>query len=256
MIDANTKMARSITAAAVLAAAACHSIMNWKFGQSIGATDFEKNVFSVFGAALDVCKVFALAFAAYAWEKGRRAKAAACILVWMTTVVYSGVAAVGFAALSRDTVVASRTSDVADYTANAAELARLLDQMEKARANPMFAETYGCTEYVKGAARGEARKRAEFCSAYWRADVERGTLKPKIKASTATEADPQTALIARATGLTRGTIATALAILLAVVAEIVSALGTWTFSTSRRRPQREKAEGRKVQKPKLVVNNE
>jgi hypothetical protein len=255
MIDANSKMARSITAAAVLTAAACHSVMSWRFGQSLGATELEKNIFSVFGGALDVCKVFALAFAAYAWEKGRKAKAAACLVVWATTVVYSGVAAMGFAALSRDTIVAGRTSDVAEYKATAAELNRLLAQMEAARANPMFAETYGCTEYAKGAARGEARKRAEFCSAYWRADLDRAALRPQIKATTATEADPQAALMARVLGTSRETMATALAIFLAVVAEIVSALGTWTFSTSRRKPERPKAAAREPRKPQLVVSN-
>src|SRR5262245_60620516 len=104
MIDANSRSARCLATLAILIAAACTCTMNWHFGQSLGATEVERHVYSTFGVALDVAKVFGLAFAAHAWEKRRRAKALACVVVWVFAVAYSFAAGMGFAALTRDTV--------------------------------------------------------------------------------------------------------------------------------------------------------
>lgn len=254
LVDANTKTARMVACAAVLVAAGCHSTMSWKFGQSLGSNDAEKLVFSVFGASLDVAKVFALAFAVHSWDRRRHIKAACCILVWLTTVAYSGAAALGFAALSRDTVVAGRTSDVTDYRAHTSEQKRLTEQMEQARLNPLFTASYGCTDYNRNAVRGEARKVAELCSGYWRADNVLAELKPQVKSATLTETDPQAALMARITGYPRETVAVALAVFLAGVAEIVSAVGTWVFSSSRRKPDKREAKERDNPKQDATVS--
>ena len=255
MIDASSKTARAIATGAVFAAAIVHSTMSATFGWSLGGHDAERYLFAGFSVAVDICKVFALAFAALAFERGRWAKGACCILVWATTVTYSGAAALGFAALSRDTVVASRTSHVDDYAYNAAEKKRLTAQMEAGRSNPLFAETYGCTEYSRSATKGEARKKAEFCSAYWRAAAALDDIKPQIKSAALTDADPQTALMAKISGYPREVVAVGLAIFLAIVAEIVSALGTFVFSSSRRKPDRRERKERVPSKPKLVVSN-
>jgi hypothetical protein len=238
MLDASTKSARSVATAAVLVCAVVHSTMNFKFGLSLSHDPVERYIFAVFGVAIDVTKVFALAFVAYAWDHGRRVKAIMCLVVWATTVTYSTTAAIGFAALARDSVVAVRSSDVNDYKANIAEQKRLSEQMEAARANPLFTESYGCTEYNKNATKGVARKTAELCSGYWRAANATDELKPQVRSASLTDADPQTALLAKITGQSRETVAIGLAVFLAAVAEIVSALGTWTFSASRRKPER------------------
>lgn len=255
MIDANSKTARTIATAAVLVAASVHSCMNARFGWNLGSHDFERYLFAAFGVAVDICKVFALAFAAHAWERRRKAKAVCCVVVWATAVVYSGVAALGFAALARDTVVASRSSSVDDYRHNTAEQKRLTAQMEAGRASPIFGETYGCTDYNKAATKGADRKKAEFCHLYWRAAASLDEIKPQIRSATLTDADPQIAIMARISGYPRETIATALAIFLAGVAEVVSALGTWTFSKSFRKPVRNEAAHDQLARPKLVVSN-
>jgi hypothetical protein len=221
--------------------------MNYRFGLSLSPDPIEKYVFGVFSVAVDVAKVFALAFAAYAFERGRWIKGAFGILVWATTVTYSMAAAVGFAALARDQVVAGRSADVTDYKANVAEQKRLSEQMEQARTNPLFTETYGCTEFSRTATKGVERKKAELCSGYWSAANAIQEIKPQVRAATMTDADPQTALLARVTGYARENVAIGLAVWLAIVAEIVSALGTWTFSASRRKPERRVVQGGKLQ---------
>jgi hypothetical protein len=228
--------------------------MNAKFGWSMSHDIFERSIFAGFGIATDIVKVFALAFAAFAWERARYAKAAACLIIWGATVAYSGAAALGFAALARDTVVASRTSDVDDYQAASSERKRLMAQMEQARANPLFAESYGCTEYNKATTKTVERKKAELCHLYWRADLALAEIKPQIKAATLTQADPQTAIMAKVFGLQKETAAIGLALFLALVAEIVSSLGVWTFSRSTRRPGRREAIDIPA-RPKLVVSN-
>jgi hypothetical protein len=246
MESISTVWARRIAMLAVIAAACVHSTMNFRFGMSLSTEVLDQYLFGVFGVAVDICKVFALAFAAYAFEKGRWVKGLACLFVWLTTIAYSSAAAMGFAALARDHVVASRSSDVTDYKAATSEQKRLTEQMEAARANPLFTETYGCTDYRKDAQKGAERKKAELCSAYWRADNAIAELKPQVKSATMTTADPQTALLASITGKPQETVAIALAVFLAVVAEIVSALGTWTFSASRRKPERRVVQGGKL----------
>jgi hypothetical protein len=235
----SAKWARRLAISAVLVAAGCHATMNYRFGVSLSSVPFDQYVFGVFSVAVDVAKLFALAFAAYAFEKRRIVKGLACILVWLTTITYSGAAAIGFAALARDMVVAGRTGDVNDYKANSGEQKRLTEQMEQARGNPLFAETYGCTDYNKAATKGDARKKAELCSGYWRADNALEELKPKVRQASLTDADPQTALLSRVTGYPRENVAVALAVFLAVVAEVLSSLGVWVFSVSRRRPERQ-----------------
>ena len=235
MIDANSKTARCIVALAVMTAAGIHAIMNARFGWSLGASEIESYLLAAFGASLDVAKVFALAFAAHAWDRGRKIKALACLLVWSTTVVYSGAAALGFAALTRDTVIASRSADADEYQVNMSEIKRLTDQVEQSKGSPLYVSTYGCTDYSKAATRGEERRKAEFCDLFWRARAHILDLKPKLKSATVTQADPQTIILAKMTGYSKEVMAMMLAIFLAVVAEIVSALGGWAFSRSIRR---------------------
>lgn len=255
MIDAASKSARAVAVTAVFGAAIAHSTMNFRFGLSLSHDPIEQYVLAGFGVCVDIAKVFALAFAAIALEKARWLKGAACLLLWASTVAYSGAAALGFAALSRDTVVASRSSDVDDYKAAVSDKKRLTEQLEKSRENPHFLETYGCTEYNKNATKGDGRKKAEFCSNYWRSDQRLDDIKPAIKGATLTQSDPQTALMAKVFDVPRETVAIALALFLAIVAEIVSSLGTWVFSRSSRKPVRRDEAETQRQRPKLVVSN-
>lgn len=269
MLDATTKTARAVATGAVIGAAVVHSCMNATFGWSLGAHDFERYLFATFGVSADVCKVFALGFACLAFERGRWAKGTCCLIVFVATIAYSGVAALGFAALARDTVVASRTADVEDYTRNVAEKRRLLADMDAARLNPVFEETYGCTQTDEKSKTVAAKKASTFCHRYWAASAKYDAVQPVVRNAQLTQADPQTAIfaqiIASVTGRSspadmvaiRGQVAMGLALFLAIVAEIVSSLGTWTFSKSMRRPDKTDVAERRAarQRPRLAVNN-
>lgn len=265
-LDANTKTARNIASLAVFAVAIVHSCMNAAYGYSMGTHDFERYLFASFGVGTDICKVFALAFASYAWAKGYKVKALGCLVVWGVTVAYSATAALGFAALTRDTVVASRSAETDDYRDKMAERKRLSRELEQARVNPLFNETYACTTYKQETplekkhetwAERQTRLRSQFCSTYTRAAKGLEAIKPELHNSTATEADPQTAIMASMLGLPKGRVAMGMAVFLALVAEIVSSLGTWTFSRSIRRPDAEESAQRRARRgrPKLVVAN-
>ncbi len=259
MLDASNRSARSLATIAVFGVAVVHSAMNASFGYSLGSTDHERYLFATFGVCLDIVKVLALAFAAYSWDRGRKFKAVCCVLVWATTVAYSGAAALGFAALARDTVVASRSADVDDYKENAAEKRRHLADMEAARANPLFTESFGCTQDLaaKEVGKDRATKARQFCHMYWRASSKYEAIKPVVRNASATQADPQTAILASMLSISKEKAATSLAIFLAVVAEVVSALGTWTFSKSIRKPDRSQREERRTGRRalRLAVNN-
>lgn len=262
MIDAGSKTARSITGLAIFIAAGCGMAMNAQFGFNLGSSQAEKIAFAAFGIAVDLAKVFALGFAAYAWSKRHHAKAAACIIVWLTTVAYASTAAIGFASTARDATVASRSGEAGDYKSAIADRDAFQSQMAAARKNPLFEQTFGCSRYDPNAAEGTpAGRRAEFCSTYWRTASQLDELKPKIATAHFTDADPQAALFARMTGLPRETVSLGLALFVAGVTEIISSLGTWTFSTSRQAPSRRRKRrvrryrAQRRSRPRLVVAN-
>lgn len=255
MMDVTGKQGRFIATAAVFVCAGVHCAMNYVFSSSLGATKTEAYLLGAFGVSLDIAKVFALAFCAHAWAKGHWVKSACCFVLWVTTVAYSGAAALGFAALTRDTVVAGRTAKTEDYSAARADIARYQNEMELARTNPLFRKTYGCSDYARGEPKNDVqRERKEFCSSYWRAAINIQAAKATVQGSTATEADPQTALIASITGIDRASAAIGLAVFLAIVAEVVSSLGTFVFSRSTKTPVRNQ-ERRAMAKPRLVVSH-
>ena len=101
----------------------------------------------------------------------------------------------GFAALARDTISASRSADVDDYRQNLAEKKRLLSDMEAARGNSYFQETFGCTRDLpdKGFHQNKAK---QFCHMYWRASAKYDEIKPIVRNATLTQSVPNSAATA------------------------------------------------------------
>jgi hypothetical protein len=219
--------------------------MSFQFGKSLGATQFEGYVLAAFGMSLDIAKVFGLAFTAYAWEKERYGKAICGFLVWAICVAYSACAAFGFATMSRDSVVAARAAVSDQQIADRAERTRLNEQLEKARAHPMFAESYGCTD-------ARYKKAKEWCATYWEAAVRLDRVTAKVHSATVTTPDPQAAIMARIFDTTPARAAIALAIFLAIACEVISALGTFVFSPSWRKSVPAASGTGNTSKPKLA----
>src|SRR5437667_9022757 len=100
-------IARSVATLAIIVAAACTTSMNWRFSYQLGTTEWDSYTWAIFSVALDVTKWLMLPCAALAW-KFHKARASAAIIIWLVATVYSSMAAIGFAALNRDTTTAQR----------------------------------------------------------------------------------------------------------------------------------------------------
>src|SRR3981189_3486471 len=96
-------VARYIAAFAILVAGACTTAMNWRFSYQLGTAEWDSYIWAIFSVALDVTKWLMLPSAVLA---GRRHKlrALAATTIWLVAATYSFAAAIGFAALNRDTM--------------------------------------------------------------------------------------------------------------------------------------------------------
>src|SRR5262245_49153738 len=93
--------------AAIFTAGACTTAMNWRFSYQLGTTDWDSAIWAIFSVALDVTKWLMLPYAALAGRL-RKIQALAAITIWFVATTYSFTAAIGFAALNRDTTTSER----------------------------------------------------------------------------------------------------------------------------------------------------
>ena len=192
------QLVRYLAAAAVLTAGVCTTAMNWRFSYQIGTTEWDSTIWAVFSVALDVLKWLMLLFAAQAGKRCKM-KALAAITIWLVATTYSFGAAIGFAALNRDTTTSEREHQV--------QLQRTLETMKQ---SPRWQSSAACADAT-------APQSKQFCATYTATAA-------RLKRTTQ-EADPQSALIAKLTGLSIETVRLSLAVFLAVACEVISALG-------------------------------
>lgn len=247
MIDVNSRPARWLAVSGVLVAGLCTTTMAWKFGQSLGQDQFDKTVLSTFSVSLDVCKIFALGFAANAYTKGFRLKGVMALIVWVFAVAYSLTCAMGFAALTRSATTGVRTEQVENYSREKAEYDRLVEQRDQTRKDKLFERTSGCSSATK-------KDSQDFCQVYWYLDKRIAEIQPNISGGLGGEADPQVALLAKLADVEPGRMANMLAIFLALVAEIVTSIGTYAFSKSTRAPGSAHKTAARGTRPKLVAS--
>src|SRR5437762_420415 len=100
-------MTRMIAIIAIVVAGACTTAMNWRFSYQLGTTIWDSYTWAVFSVALDVTKWLMLSFAALAW-RSHKFRAIAAVAIWLVATIYSFTAAIGFAALNRETSVSER----------------------------------------------------------------------------------------------------------------------------------------------------
>lgn len=189
---------RCIAAMAIIIAGACTTAMNWRFSYQLGTTEFDSITWAIFSVALDVSKWLMLPIAAVAW-RAHKLRAVAAIVIWIVATIYSLVAAIGFSALNRDTIIAERSAQ--------AELKSTLLLM---RQSPRWQSSAACADATAPASK-------DFCARYAEAEA-------RLK-SFSQDADPQAELIARITGLAIERVRIVLAVFLAIACEVISALG-------------------------------
>ncbi len=201
-LSTGRSLARFVAILAIIAAGACTTAMNWRFSYQLGTSAWDSSIWVIFSVALDVAKWLMLPFAAIAW-RAHRARALAALAIWLIATLYSFTAALGFAALNRDTITAERSQQT--------ELHQALAIM---RQSPRWQASAACADTTAKTSKG-------FCAAY-RATEARIT-------AVVGDGNPQTALIARLTGTSLDKVNLVLAIFLAVACEVVSALGLFAI---------------------------
>jgi hypothetical protein len=224
----NVTISRCIAAMAILAAGACTTVMNWRFSYQLGTTEWDSYTWAVFSVALDITKWLMLPFAAATWPT-HKARALAAATIWMVATVYSFTAALGFAALNREATAAERRAH--------AELHNTLKTMQR---SPRWQSSAACADATTMLSR-------EFCAVY-RAKERQLRAVPQLD-------DPQSALVARITGLSDEQSRLMLAVCLAVACELVSALGLFAILSTSSTPGHARPQQDANQKSQVTTVN-
>lgn len=205
-------MSRHFAIAAVLVAGACTTAMNWRFSFQLGTSEWDSYTWAIFSVALDVTKWLMLPFAALAWRK-HKLRSVSAFAIWLVATIYSFTAAIGFAALNRETSVAERQAQ--------SDLNKTLQLM---RQSPRWQSSAGCADAT-------APLSKDFCARYTAAEARLRDAPQDV--------DPQSSLFARITGLAPETVRLILSIFLATACEVISALGFFAIlpKTASSQPQ-------------------
>jgi hypothetical protein len=195
-----------LASAAILVAGACTTAMNWRFSYQLGATEWDSYTWAVFSVALDVTKWLMLPYAALAWRL-HKARSLAAITIWLVATIYSFTAALGFAALNRETTTAERRHQT--------ELHKTLETMKQ---SPRWQSSAACADATSPQSKA-------FCANY-RAVADRVKSMPP-------DDDPQSALLSRLTGMPSETVRLVLSLFLAAACEVISALGFFAILPSQ-----------------------
>lgn len=243
-----------VLAAGVLLAVSC--AMNYRFGFSLGRTEFDGQIYGAASAAADCMKALVPFFFFAAVRNRIWSQAAASALVWVVVMAYSLTSALGHAALNRLDTAGQRAADAQTYKDHRADLARAKEQLSwvpQARpAQAVQAEidtlknerrwtmSSGCTDVTTSKSRTFCEQyntlTAEFASAEQRVALEQRIAAIQAKLATAegatvmSEADPQAAVLAKLAGAVAPSIKledvqTALTVFIALLLEVGSAFG-------------------------------
>jgi hypothetical protein len=223
---------------------------NARYGWSLGAGPLDKAIYAATSVAIDAFKVLLPLLALGLWSNHRRLLAICGIALWLGCVAWSSVSAFGFALSTRAEVVAERTADARTRSGWEATVQRNEAQLSTlSRVRPasvikaelagvvvpanIWLRTRECSELTlaesQRACAPVVQLRQELAAAEAAEELERRVAAGRAQLAgitvVAVEADLQAAALARLTGQSEPTIRTALAILLAALVELGSALG-------------------------------
>lgn len=240
-----------VLAAGVLLAVSC--AMNWRFGYTLGRTEFDGMIYGSASAAADCLKALIPFFFFAAIRNRMWSQAVAALIVGVVVTAYSLTSALGHAALNRFDTTGSRAVEAQAYKDLRGDLKRAQDQLSwvpqhrppaavqsdisKLKNQRPWKWTKGCTR-VRGA------KGRKFCGSYHALTAEMASgeqaqaLEARIagiqskleKTDSMTvmgEADPQAAVLAKLSGLEIEEIQLAMTIFIALLLEVGSAMGMY-----------------------------
>jgi hypothetical protein len=163
---------------------------------------WDSYTWATFSVALDVSKWLMLPFGASAW-RDHKLRSVAAFAIWLVATIYSFTAAIGFAAVNRDTTISERRSQ--------AELRKTLEVMKQ---SPRWQLSAACADATTSLSK-------DFCTRYAAVQMQ---LKDELS-----EPDPQSALFARITDLPAERVRIILSVFLAIACEVISALGFYAI---------------------------
>jgi hypothetical protein len=225
--------------------------MNWRFGYSLGKTEFDATIYGTASAAADVLKALIPFLILIAVRARNWSQALGGILLLAICSSYSLTSSLGFAALNRTDTVSERAANAANYEdlrAQVGYLRKQIDQLpehrppgvvssniDRMKQHRRWDSTRGCTnatvpksiaycrEFHALEAELAAAKKAETLDA--RITDVRTRLDDVRRAGPSTQADPQAAILSNISGLATDKVQLALVILVSVLVEAGSALG-------------------------------
>jgi len=233
--------------------------MNWRFGFSLGRTEFDGQIYGAASAAADCMKAPVPFFFFAALRNRMWSQAAASALVWVVVTSYSLTSALGHAALNRLDSAGQRTATAENYKDHRADLARAQDQLswipqhrpaqavqadiDALKDDKSWAATEQCSKVTGPKSRGFCQKyhamSAELASAQQTVALEARISDIKTKMATASaghavtsEGDPQAAVLAKLGALIAPSIKvedvqTALTVFVALLLEVGSGFGMY-----------------------------
>lgn len=245
-----------VLAAGVLLAVSC--AMNWRFGFSLGRTEFDGQIYGAASAAADCMKALVPFFFFAAIRNRMWSQAAASAIVWVVVTSYSLTSALGHAALNRLDTAGQRTATADSYKDHRADLARAQEQLswipqhrpaqavqadiDALKDDRAWANTEQCSKVTGSKSRGFCQKyhalSAELASAQQSIALEarvadiQGKMTHVTGAAVMTEADPQAAVLAKLAALIAPNIKvedvqTALTVFVALLLEVGSGFGMY-----------------------------
>jgi len=240
-----------VLSAGVLLAVSC--AMNWRFGFSLGRTEFDGQIYGAASAAADCLKALVPFFFFAAVRNKMWSQAIASVLVWGVVSAYSLTSALGHAALNRFDSSGHRAVEAQSYKDLRADMERAKEQLgwipqhrpiatvqseiEGLKTKREWIWSSSCTE-IKGKQTRDFCQQlhtlsSELASAQQAAALEARIAEVEAKLAKAgggtvmAEADPQAKVLADLSGRGIGEIQTALVIFVALLLEIGSGLGMY-----------------------------
>jgi hypothetical protein len=246
-----------VLAASVLLAVS--AAMNWRFGYSLGMTEFDGLIYGAASAAADCLKALIPFFLFAAIRNRMWSQAAASAVVWVVVTAYSLTSALGHAALNRLDTTGQRAQQTAVYQDMRSDIKRMEEQvswipqhrpaatvsseMDGLKTQIYWSRTKGCTNVTGRYNRNFCEKfhalSAEHANAVQAAELGKKIMSVKAELAKTGEthtalmaADPQAAMLAKIGGLVIAglkvdDVQMALTIFIALLLEVGSSFGMY-----------------------------
>ena len=239
--------------------------MNWRFGISLGRTEFDGQIYGAASAAADCLKALIPFFLFAAIRSRMWSQAAAAAIVGVVVTAYSLTSSLGHAALNRFDTAGNRAAEAQVYQDLRADLKRAQDQLswipqhrpaatvqgeiEAMKSQRAWTSTKGCTDATRPASRTFCQSyhglTAEMASGQQAQELEsrireiQGKLEQTDSMTVMTEADPQAAVLAKISGLEMEQVQMAMTMFIALLLEVGSIFGMYVAFSQWRLYDRE-----------------